>query len=175
MAIAPPRIPKPSDSISVNSATSVRARTSRSAFSLHCQFAASFAVVHAIQNHANLLDIGAEKHDEEQASRVNRLWRNIIPYLLPYGRCLAPDYVGMGNSGAVPSGSYRFVDQQRYLDAWFENMELNTNVILVVHDWGSALDYWAQRHPDHLQEEAPAEVGEATARFVSKVLAGQIS
>ena len=26
-----------------------------------------------------------------------------------------------------------------------------------------------------LQEEAPAEVGEATARFVSKVLAGQIS
>lgn len=107
---------------------------------------------------------------------MNRLWRNIIPYLLPYGRCLAPDYVGMGNSGAVPSGSYRFVDQQRYLDAWFENMELNTNVILVVHDWGSALGfYWAQRHPDHLQEEAPAEVGEATARFVSKVLAGQIS
>ena len=77
---------------------------------------------------------------------MNRLWRNIIPYLLPYGRCLAPDYVGMGNSGAVPSGSYRFVDQQRYLDAWFENMELNTNVILVVHDWGSALGfYWAQR------------------------------
>ena len=23
------------------------------------------------------------------------LWRNIIPHLLPYGRCLAPDYVGM--------------------------------------------------------------------------------
>src|SRR4051812_30550823 len=27
------------------------------------------------------------------------LWRNIIPQLLPFGRCLAPDYVGMGNSG----------------------------------------------------------------------------
>lgn len=27
------------------------------------------------------------------------LWRNIIPYLLPLGRCLAPDYVGMGYSG----------------------------------------------------------------------------
>jgi pimeloyl-ACP methyl ester carboxylesterase len=26
------------------------------------------------------------------------LWRNIIPHLLPFGRCLAPDYVGMGNS-----------------------------------------------------------------------------
>jgi pimeloyl-ACP methyl ester carboxylesterase len=24
------------------------------------------------------------------------LWRNIIPHLLPLGRCLAPDYVGMG-------------------------------------------------------------------------------
>jgi hypothetical protein len=22
------------------------------------------------------------------------LWRNIIPYALPFGRCLAPDYVG---------------------------------------------------------------------------------
>ncbi len=75
------------------------------------------------------------------------LWRNIIPYLLPFGRCLAPDYVGMGNSGAAPNGSYRFVDHQRYLDAWFEALEIDTNVILVVHDWGSALGFsWAQRH-----------------------------
>jgi haloalkane dehalogenase len=28
------------------------------------------------------------------------LWRNIIPYLLPYGRCLVPDRVGMGYSAA---------------------------------------------------------------------------
>src|ERR1035441_2463054 len=44
------------------------------------------------------------------------LWRYAIPYLLPFGRCLAPDYVGMGNSGPAPGGSYRFVDHQRYLD-----------------------------------------------------------
>jgi haloalkane dehalogenase len=75
------------------------------------------------------------------------LWRNIIPYLLPFGRCLAPDYVGMGNSGAAPNGGYRFVDHQRYLDAWFEALGIDTNVILVVHDWGSALGFsWAQRH-----------------------------
>ncbi len=67
------------------------------------------------------------------------LWRNIIPYLLPFGRCLAPDYVGMGNSGAAPNGSYRFVDHQRYLDAWFEQMKLDENVILVVHDWARRL------------------------------------
>src|ERR1700739_2600765 len=67
------------------------------------------------------------------------LWRNIIPYLLPYGRCLAPDFVGMGNSGVAPNRSYRFADHQRYLDVWFDAMDLKKNVILVVHDWGSAL------------------------------------
>ena len=80
------------------------------------------------------------------------LWRNIIPYLIPLGRCLAPDFVGMGNSGAAPGGSYRFVDHQRYLDAWFDVMGLKKNVILVVHDWGSALGfYWAQRYPERIR------------------------
>jgi haloalkane dehalogenase len=80
------------------------------------------------------------------------LWRNIIPYLLPYGRCLAPDYVGMGNSGAAPDGGYRFIDHQRYLDAWFDALGINNNVILVVHDWGSALGFsWAQRYPDRVK------------------------
>jgi haloalkane dehalogenase len=64
------------------------------------------------------------------------LWRNIIPYLLPFGRCLAPDYVGMGNSAAAPDGSYRFVDHQRYLDAWIEALGITKDVILVAHDWG---------------------------------------
>lgn len=75
------------------------------------------------------------------------LWRNIIPRLLPLGRCLAPDYVGMGNSGWAPDAKYRLVDHQRYLDAWFEALGITKNVILVVHDWGSALGFsWAQRH-----------------------------
>ncbi len=75
------------------------------------------------------------------------LWRNIIPALLPFGRCLAPDFVGMGNSAAAPSGSYRLRDHQRYLDAWLDAVGVKNNVILVVHDWGSALGFsWAQRH-----------------------------
>src|SRR6266851_9823080 len=56
------------------------------------------------------------------------LWRNIIPHLLPFGRCLAPDYVGMGNSGAAAHGGYRFVEHQRYLDAWFEALGNGSNV-----------------------------------------------
>jgi haloalkane dehalogenase len=80
------------------------------------------------------------------------LWRNIIPYLLPYGRCLAPDFIGMGNSGAALDGSYRFVDHQRYLDAWFDALGLKKNVILVVHDWGSALGFhWAHCHPERVK------------------------
>jgi len=80
------------------------------------------------------------------------LWRNIIPHLLPFGRCLAPDYVGMGNSGTAPDGRYRFIDHMRYLDAWFETLRLDRNVILVVHDWGSALGFsWAQRHPERVK------------------------
>jgi haloalkane dehalogenase len=80
------------------------------------------------------------------------LWRNIIPRVLPFGRCLAPDYVGMGNSGAAPDGAYRFVDHQRYLDTWFDKLGITRDVILVLHDWGSALGFsWAHRHPERIK------------------------
>jgi haloalkane dehalogenase len=75
------------------------------------------------------------------------LWRNIIPHLAGLGRCLAPDLVGMGDSGRTPDGSYRFVDHARYLDGWFDALDLKRNVTLVVHDWGSALGFhWAHRN-----------------------------
>lgn len=76
------------------------------------------------------------------------LWRNVIPHVAPAGRCLAPDLVGMGDSGEAPRGSYRFADHARYLDAWFDALGLVENVSLVMHDWGSALGFhWAHRHP----------------------------
>jgi len=79
------------------------------------------------------------------------LWRNIIARLDGAGRCLAPDLIGMGRSGKSPSGSYRLADHVRYLDAWFESLNL-TRVTLVVHDWGSALGFhWARRHPDRVK------------------------
>jgi haloalkane dehalogenase len=75
------------------------------------------------------------------------LWRNIIPHVDNLGRCLAPDLVGMGDSGKAPDGAYRFVNHVRYLDAWFDHLRLR-NVTLVVHDWGSALGFhWAHRYP----------------------------
>ena len=75
------------------------------------------------------------------------LWRNIIPHVSESSRCLAPDLVGMGQSGRTPEGKYSFTEHVRYLDAWFESLQI-TNAILVVHDWGSALGFhWAQRQP----------------------------
>ena len=78
------------------------------------------------------------------------LWRNVLPYLKPLGRCIAPDLLGMGDSDKLPDsgpGSYRFVEQRRYLDALLEALNVRERVTLVVHDWGSALGFdWANRH-----------------------------
>ena len=51
------------------------------------------------------------------------LWRNILPYLQPLGRCIAPDLIGMGDSDKLPDSgpdSYRFVEHRRYLEALLE-------------------------------------------------------
>jgi haloalkane dehalogenase len=86
------------------------------------------------------------------------LWRNIIPYLSDHGRCLAPDLVGMGKSGKSPANAYRFVDHARYLDAWFEALNLTNNVTLVIHDWGSALGFHrAARYPEQIKAIAYME------------------
>jgi len=80
------------------------------------------------------------------------LWRNIIPSVTHLGRCLAPDLVGMGESGRPPQCAYRFVDHARYLDAWFDATGIRDRVVLVLHDWGSALGFdWARRHADRVQ------------------------
>jgi len=80
------------------------------------------------------------------------LWRNIIPNLTSAGRCLAPDLMGMGESGSSLDGSYRFADHSAVLDQWFDAVGLTSNVTLVIHDWGSALGFhWAKRHPERVK------------------------
>ena len=80
------------------------------------------------------------------------LWRNVMPYLEPLGRCLAPDLIGMGDSEKLPDsgpGSYTFVEHRRYLDGLLQALGVEERVTLVVHDWGSALGFdWANRHRD---------------------------
>jgi haloalkane dehalogenase len=86
------------------------------------------------------------------------LWRNVIPHLEKIGRCLAPDLIGMGQSGEAPGGSYRFLDHSRYLDAWFDLLDLRENITLVIHDWGSALGFnWTHRYPERVKAIAYME------------------
>ena len=80
------------------------------------------------------------------------LWRNVIPHLVSLGRCIAPDLLGMGDSEKLPNsgpGSYRFVEQRKYLNALLEALDVRERVTLVIHDWGSGLGFdWANRHRD---------------------------
>lgn len=68
-------------------------------------------------------------------------WRNVIPHVQHLGRCLAPDLIGMGESSPSPTYSYTFADHANYLDAWFDQLSLRKNAILVVQDWGAALGF----------------------------------
>jgi haloalkane dehalogenase len=70
------------------------------------------------------------------------IWRNVIPYAQGLGRCLAPDLIGMGSSGRSLRYTYRFADHADYLDAWFEAVDVGSDIIFVVQDWGAALAFW---------------------------------
>jgi haloalkane dehalogenase len=77
------------------------------------------------------------------------VWRNIIPYLMPKGRCIAPDLIGMGRSDK-PDIDYRFFDHVRYIDGFIEKMNLK-DITLVVHDWGSSLGlYYSMRNESNV-------------------------
>ena len=81
------------------------------------------------------------------------LWRDVIPHLEGLGRCVAPDLIGMGDSDKLPDsgpGRYTFAEHRRFLDAFLVGLGLTAagGIVLVVHDWGSALGFdWARRHP----------------------------
>ena len=80
----------------------------------------------------------------------NYLWRNIIPYLTPHARVIAPDLIGMGKSDK-PDIPYRATDQSKYLEEFIRKLGL-TNVTLVLHDWGSGLGFhYGMRHQDNLK------------------------
>src|SRR5207302_1881487 len=91
-------------------------------------------------------------------------WRNVIPHLEGVGRCVAPDLIGMGDSDKLPGSGpshYTFAEHRRYLDALLLGMGLTAagRIVLVVHDWGSALGFdWAQRHP-HAVADVEADGG----------------
>ncbi len=78
------------------------------------------------------------------------LWRNIIPYAIPHGRCIAPDLIGMGKSDK-PNLRYRFLDHYKYIEGFIEKLELK-NITFVIHDWGSGLGFhYAMGHEENVR------------------------
>src|SRR5467141_5291051 len=70
------------------------------------------------------------------------LWRNVMPACRGLGRLIACDLIGMGDSDKLaPSGPdrYTYAEQREYLFALWDKLDLGANIVLVVHDWGSAL------------------------------------
>src|SRR6202171_3075369 len=84
------------------------------------------------------------------------LWRDVIPELERYGRLIAPDLIGMGDSGKLPNpgpDTYRFTTHRKYLAGFIDAVVGPSQPItLVVHDWGSALGFdWANHHRDRVR------------------------
>lgn len=78
------------------------------------------------------------------------LWRNIIPLVASNARCIAMDLIGMGKSDKIDI-EYRFTDHVKYVEGFIEKMDLK-NIILVIHDWGSALGFhYATRNQENVR------------------------
>jgi len=84
------------------------------------------------------------------------LWRNVIPELTASGRVIAPDLIGQGDSEKLSvsegPGRYTFEVAYEYLAGLLSELDAEQNVVLVGHDWGSALGFhWARNHSDSVR------------------------
>lgn len=72
------------------------------------------------------------------------LWRNIISDLSKQYRCLAPDLIGMGDSDKldnITKNSYGFKEHKKWLYDFLKALNISEKIILILHDWGSALGF----------------------------------
>jgi len=84
------------------------------------------------------------------------LWRDVIPELDGLGRLIVPDLIGMGDSAKLPNpgpDTYRFATHRDYLGDFIDAViGPAQSLVLVVHDWGSALGFdWANRHRNRVR------------------------
>lgn len=102
--------------------------------------------VKVLDSHMSYLDTGIGGNNGEETvvflhgnPTAAYLWREVIPYVKPIARCVAPDLIGMGRSGKLTHSMYSFLDHSRYLEAWMDAVQLPEKVTIVGHDWGTAL------------------------------------
>jgi haloalkane dehalogenase len=72
------------------------------------------------------------------------LWRNLMPACRGLGRLIAYDLIGMGDSDKLPNSGpdrYTYAEQRSFLFALWEELKLEKDAVLVLHDWGSVLGF----------------------------------
>src|ERR1044071_2711500 len=76
----------------------------------------------------------------------SHIWREVVPLLAGRARVVAPDLIGMGDSGK-PRIAYSFAGRAAYLEALLDALGV-AEPVLVGYDWGGSLALdWAARHP----------------------------
>lgn len=90
------------------------------------------------------------------------LWRNVVPELTGSGTVIAPDLIGQGDSEKLPASEgadrYSLEVAYRYVAGLLDTIGANSNVTLVIHDWGSAIGFlWAMRHANAVKGVAYME------------------
>jgi haloalkane dehalogenase len=73
-----------------------------------------------------------------------------MPAIAHLGRCIAPDLIRISDSDKLPdanAGTQAFDLHSRFLNAFMGALSLQADVLLMIHDWGSALGFnWATHH-----------------------------
>jgi haloalkane dehalogenase len=117
------------------------------------------------KRHVSVLDARMAYHQRGAGAPVlllhgnptsSYLWRDVIPQLEGCGRLIVPDLIGMGDSAKLPDpgpDTYRFATHRKYLGGFIDAVVgASESVVLVVHDWGSALGFdWANHHRDRIR------------------------
>lgn len=112
------------------------------------------------KNTVDVLDARMAYHERGEGAAVlflhgnptsSYLWRDVLPPVQGHGRLIVPDLIGMGDSAKLPNpgpDAYRFATHRKYLSAFIDAVIGPTqSIVLVVHDWGSALGFdWANHH-----------------------------
>ncbi len=83
------------------------------------------------------------------------LWRNIAPHVEDLGRVVIPDLIGMGDSeklDGVDNEGYKYHGQYSYLIELLDQLDIGSNVHLIIHDWGSSMGFqFARENPDRIK------------------------
>jgi len=84
------------------------------------------------------------------------LWRDVMPEVAGFGRCVAPDLLGMGDSDKIEHpgpDTYRFATHRDFLWRFIEAaIGRDNRLVLVGHDWGSVVGFdWANHHRDRMR------------------------